>query len=91
MSQLALIITRGVCVVTLIVASNVSLLAVQKRTVQPKSTQKVSSDEIVDKLKRATQEMLDAVARYADEEGRVLTKDELLNALFRASPGPAEN
>jgi len=91
MSQLALIIT------TLIIAINVSLLAVPDRMVQ-----QVSSDEIVDKLKRATQEMLDAVARgdkavwerylaegsiYADEEGRVLTKDELIKELRPLPPG----
>ena len=102
MSQLALIITRGVCVVTLIIVSNSSLLAVQESTVQRKSTQKVSSDEIVDKLKRATQEMLDAIARgdktvwerylaegsiYADEEGRVLTRDELIKELRPLPPG----
>jgi thiol-disulfide isomerase/thioredoxin len=42
MIQLALIITRGICVVTLIVASQLSLLAVQERSNQPKSTEKVS-------------------------------------------------
>ena len=31
MNQLALVIARGVCVLTLIIASNVSLLAVQTR------------------------------------------------------------
>lgn len=102
MSRLALIVTKCVCVVTLIIANQLSLLAVKERTIQPKSTQKVSSDEIVDKLKRATQEMLDAVARgdkavwdrylaegsiYADEEGRVLTKDELIKELRPLPPG----
>jgi hypothetical protein len=96
MNQRALVIPRCVCVLTLIIASNVSVLAVLKSTVQAKSAQRVSSAEIVEKLKRATQEMLDAVARgdkavwdrylaegsiYADEEGRVLTKDELLKEL----------
>ena len=65
-------------------------------TIQTKSAPQVPSDEIVEKLKRATQEMLDAVALgdkavwerhlaegsiYADEEGRVLTRDELLKEL----------
>lgn len=45
-----------------IIAGNLSVLAVQERTDQPKSTQKVSNDGIVDKLKRATPEMLDAIA-----------------------------
>lgn len=55
-----------------------------------------SNDEIVERLKRATQELLDAVASgdkavwqryladgsiYADEEGKVWTKDELLKEL----------
>lgn len=59
-------------------------------------------DETVEKLKRATQEMLDAVARgdkavwerylaegsiYADEEGRVLTRDELVKELRPLPPG----
>ena len=102
MNQLALIIAQGACVVFFIIAGNLSLLAVQETTVQPKSTQKVSNDEIVDKLKRATQEMLDAIARgdktvwerylaegsiYADEEGRVLTKDELIKELRPLPPG----
>jgi Domain of unknown function (DUF4440)/Domain of unknown function (DUF3471) len=102
MNQLALIITQGVCVVTLIIASNLSLFPVQEPTGQQKSRQGISSDEIVDKLKRATQEMLDAVARgdkavwdrylaegsiYADEEGRVLTKDELIKELRPLPPG----
>jgi hypothetical protein len=83
MSQLALIIT-------LIIASNLSV------------QQKAPAAEIVEKLKRATQEMLDAVATgdksvwdrylaegsiYADEEGRVLTKDELLKELRPLPPG----
>lgn len=55
-----------------------------------------TDNEIVDRLKRATQELLDAIAPgnkavwqrylaegsiYADEEGRVLTKDELIKEL----------
>ena len=101
MNQVASIITHCVCIVTLITASNLTVLANQKRTVQRKFAQQASSDEIVDKLKRATQEMLDAVARgdktvwdrhlaagsiYADEEGRILTKAELLNELRPLPP-----
>ena len=102
MNQLALIIGQGFFIVGFIIASNLNLLAVQERAIQPKSTQKVSRDEIVDKLKRATQEMLDAIARgdktvwerylaegsiYADEEGRVLTKNELIKELRPLPPG----
>jgi Domain of unknown function (DUF4440)/Domain of unknown function (DUF3471) len=102
MKQLATIIIQGLCVLTLIIASNLSLIAVQQRTVQMKSTQKVSSDEIVEQLKRAAQELLDAVGRgdkavwerymadgsiYADEEGRVLTRDELIKELRPLPPG----
>ncbi len=63
MNQRVLVISRCVCVLTLIIASNMSVLAVQERAVQAKSAQSVSSAEIVEKLQRATQEMLDAVAR----------------------------
>ncbi len=102
MNQLALIVTKGVCLVTLIVPGGFSLLAAQEPMMQPASTPKVSGDELVDKLKRATQEMLDAVARgdkavwerylaegsiYADEEGRVLTRDELIKELRPLPPG----
>jgi hypothetical protein len=79
-----------------LIAGNQSLLAAPQATVQQQSTQKASHDEIVAQLKRATQELLDAVARgdkavwdrhlaagsiYADEEGNVLTKDELIKEL----------
>jgi hypothetical protein len=62
---------------------------------------KSSNDELVERLKQATQELLDAVALgdkavwqrylaegsiYADEEGRVLTKEELIKEL---NPLPA--
>ena len=96
MSQRALFITRGVGALALIVASYSNLFAMQDRTIQPQSAQKVPGDEIVTKLKRATQELFDAIAPgdktvwerylaegsiYADEEGRVLTRDELIKEL----------
>src|SRR5215207_1138066 len=102
MNQLALIAKRGACILALIVASNLGLLAVQGQTVQAKATEKDASDEIVEQLKRATQEMLDAVARgdkavwerylaegsiYADEDGKVLTKDEVIKELHGLPPG----
>ena len=98
------LISKCVWVLALIVACNQSLLAVQQGRDRQQSSAKVSSDEIVDKLKRATQEMLDAVARgdkavwdrylaegsiYADEEGNVLTKDDLLKELRPLPPGYA--
>lgn len=61
-----------------------------------------SDDDIVTELKRRTQELLDAIARgdktvwdrylaedslYSDEEGRVLTKAELLRELNPLPPG----
>ena len=63
---------------------------------------KSPNEEIVERLKRATQELLDAIAPgdkgvwqrylaegsiYADEEGRVLTKDELIKELNPLPPG----
>ena len=81
MNRLALIIAQFVCVISF---------------VQAQSPQKLSNAELVDKLKRATQEMLDAVASgdkavwdryladgsiYADEEGNVLTKTDLIKEL----------
>lgn len=60
------------------------------------ATSKSSSEEIVEQLKRATQELLDAIAPgdkavwqrhlaegsiYVDEEGRVMTKDEVIKEL----------
>ena len=96
------LIKQSVWAVTLILAANLNLLATQQSTTQQQATQTVSSDEIVAKLKRATQEMLDAVARgdkavwdrylaegsvYADEEGRVITKKELLQELSPLPPG----
>ena len=71
MTRLALIVAQCVCVISL---------------VQAQPPQKLPNAELVDKLKRATQEMLDAVAVgdkavwdryladgsiYADEEGNV--------------------
>src|SRR5262245_3110162 len=65
------------------------------------ATSNPSQEEVVDRLKQATQELLDAIAPgnkavwqrylaegsiYADEEGRVLTKDELIKEL---NPLPA--
>jgi len=60
------------------------------------ATKRVADNEIVERLKKATQELLDAIAPgnkavwqqylaegsiYADEEGRVLTKSELIKEL----------
>src|SRR4030095_5838617 len=63
---------------------------------------KESGSETVERLKQATQELLDAIAPgnkavwehylaagsiYADEDGRVLTKDELIKELNPLPPG----
>jgi hypothetical protein len=62
MSQRALFINRCVCLLALVLANDVSLFAVQQRTVQSTSAAKASNAEIVEKLKLATQDLFDASA-----------------------------
>jgi len=85
-----------VAAIALIIAINPPAIAGKPKTPQNAATKKESTNEIVERLKQATQELLDAIAPgnkavwqrylaegslYADEEGRVLTKDELIKEL----------
>jgi hypothetical protein len=85
-----------VAAIALIITINPTSLVGQQPAPQKAATNKERANEIVEQLRQATQELLDAIAPgnkevwrrylaegsiYADEEGRVLTKDELIKEL----------
>jgi hypothetical protein len=96
MNLLTLIIQRSIPFVALVAALSLTPIGGKPIAPGKDATNKEPENDIVAQLKQMTQELLDAIAPgdkavwqrylaegsiYADEEGRVLTRDELIKEL----------